>query len=118
MSASQLPQAPGAGAELASAAARLGDFPLAAGGTLSVSTRLAYDPSSHVASGVQLYEERDGRGNRTGERTLNVRFYLFDRQEFEELARRTGFLPEALYGDYDRAPFREETSPYMLWRLQ
>jgi hypothetical protein len=47
-----------------------------------------------------------------------MRFALIDRGGFAELADAVGFMPVALYGDYDRGEYLEGTSPYMIWVLE
>jgi hypothetical protein len=48
----------------------------------------------------------------------SFRFYLFMKYEIEELFDKAGFAPDALYGDYEYTPFRDEISHYMIWRLK
>jgi hypothetical protein len=53
-----------------------------------------------------------------GKRVIPMRFALIDRGGFAELADAVGFMPVALYGDYDRGEYLEGTSPYMIWVLE
>ena len=68
----------------------LGRFPMLSGGSLVVRYQLRYDASSHIAKGLQHYDLSDGTGNLVQQRSLNVEFYLFEAEEFEDLARSSG----------------------------
>jgi len=47
-----------------------------------------------------------------------MRLALIDRHRFTELANGAGFVPVALYGDYGRSEYLEESSPFMVWILE
>ncbi len=96
----------------------IGEFSLPHGESLVVKSRLTYDPSSQLAEGVQLYSRYASNGTLVDQRTLDMRFYLFRREEFEALARECGFTVDALYGDYDYGRFDETTSQFMIWKLR
>lgn len=96
----------------------IGEFPLEDGGMLRVSARTLYEPSTHLASGEQFYERYASGKVLLEKRILGITFYLFDRNEFELLLTETGFSVDKLYGDYERHPFDEKTSPFMIWSLQ
>ena len=78
---------------------------------------MTFEPSTHIASGEQLYERYSSEKSLLDQRVLGINFYLFDRREFESLLTENGFSVEALYGDYECHPFDEKTSPFMIWRL-
>jgi hypothetical protein len=44
--------------------------------------------------------------------------HLIDRISFTEVAEATGLVPVALYGDYGRGEYLEESSPFMAWILE
>ena len=67
---------------------------------------------------VQLYGFFDFSSNLRAKRVLPMRFALIEKDEFAELAAAAGFVPVALYGDYDRGEYLEGTSPYMIWILE
>ena len=50
-------------------------------------------------------------------RFVELRFYLHSKDTFETLAEAQGYRVVALYGDYERAAFRPQTSPFMIWVL-
>jgi hypothetical protein len=60
----------------------------------------------------------DASNDLHGKRVIPMRFALIDRGGFAELADAVGFMPVALYGDYDRGEYLEGTSPYMIWVLE
>ena len=96
----------------------IGEFSLLDRGTLVVSTCLTFNPETRIASGNQVYEQYSADKNLIDRRVLNVRFRLFPKNEFESLASGCGYTVQELYGDYQRQPFDEQTSPYMIWKLR
>ena len=66
---------------------------------------------------MQLYVVYDADGQLEEKRWLDARFRPVERAEFQATAEVAGFRVVALYGDYDRMPFREEISPFMIWVL-
>jgi SAM-dependent methyltransferase len=95
-----------------------GTFPTTDGGLLVVSGFETLAESSGVIDRVQLYEFFDASNDLRAKRVLPMRFALIERSGFAELADAVGFVPVALYGDYDRSEFLEGTSPYMIWVLE
>ena len=95
-----------------------GTFPTTDGGLLVVSGFETLAESSGVIDRVQLYEFFDASNNLRAKRALPMRFALIERSGFAELADTVGFMPVALYGDYDRGEYQENTSPYMIWVLE
>jgi SAM-dependent methyltransferase len=112
-------QNPASRAGSADGALRLnGSFPTADGGLLVVSGFETLDEGSGVVDRVQLYEFFDASKDLCAKRVLPMRFALIDRSGFAELAEVTGFVPVALYGDYDRGEYVEDSSPFMIWVLE
>lgn len=95
-------------------AAALQDRP----GRLLIWTLMRHQPPSHLVEGWQFYEEYDAEGVLQRKRLLETRFALIERDAFAAMAADAGFRVTALYGDYDGAPFDEETSPYMVWVME
>jgi SAM-dependent methyltransferase len=87
-------------------------------GTLLLWGLATYDTVTHLVEGMQFYEEYDAMGTLRRKSMLDVRFALIEREQFEALATGAGFRVAALYGDYDYAPFEDETSPFMIWVLE
>lgn len=96
----------------------LGRFPVRSGGVLIVRALMNYDASSRIAHGRQFYELYDERGGLSGKRELDIRFYLFTREEFEPLALSAGLMVRELWGNYDRSAFDDNDSPFMIWTLE
>jgi SAM-dependent methyltransferase len=96
----------------------VGEFPTQAGDKLIVRSTLKFDPVTQVASGEQLYEQRSRDKRLIDQRHLAVNFYLFSKSEFAALIGDAGFETEAFYGDYDRRPFDQGASPFMIWKLK
>ena len=67
---------------------------------------------------LQFYERYDPEGRLEDKHWLDVRFSLVERGEFQALAEAAGFRVAALYGSYDRSPFHDGTSPFMIWVLE
>lgn len=76
----------------------------------------AGDPQ--VVEALQFYEEYDASGVMRSKKLMELHFRLSGRDEFEELVKTAGFKVKALYGDYSRAKFNEENSPFMIWVLE
>ena len=98
-------------------ARKIGEFPLPHGGVLCVHATMAFNASTRIASGEQVYELYSSQNQLLDRRTLPVHFYLFERAEFEQLVVDSGFAVETVYGDYDCHSFDDATSPFMIWRL-
>jgi hypothetical protein len=47
-----------------------------------------------------------------------IMFYLHSKESFESLASAQGYRIVSLYGDYERAAFQPQTSPFMIWVLR
>lgn len=86
--------------------------------TLLLWSLQAFMPGSPIVQATQLYELYDRAGRLEEKRWLDVRFRLVERDEFAAMAEGAGFRVMALYGDYERAPFDSESSPYMIWVLE
>ena len=97
---------------------KLGDFALPDGHLLTLSSAENYDPQSECVDGAQFYEVRDYNGSVVATMDVNLRFRLHSCYEFRSLAEAAGFIPVALYGDYARASFEMDTSPFMIWILR
>jgi SAM-dependent methyltransferase len=95
-----------------------GSFPTEDGGLLVVSGFESLEEGSGVVNRVQLYEFFDASNNLRAKRVLPMRFALIDRSGFVELADTARFVPVALYGDYERGEYLEESSPFMIWILE
>ena len=95
-----------------------GSFPTANGSLLGVSGFETLDEGSGVVDRVQLYEFFDASKDLCAKRVLPMRFALIDRSCFAELADVAGFVPVALYGDYQRGDYLETSSPFMIWVLE
>ena len=94
-----------------------GKFPLPEDGTLLLWGLSQYAPGNPLVTGLQLYEEYDADGIMRQKTMLDVRFRLVEKDEFAALATEAGFTIVALYGNYDRSPFEEGSSPFMIWEL-
>jgi SAM-dependent methyltransferase len=95
-----------------------GSFPTADGGLLVVSGFETLDESCGVVDRLQFYEFFDASNELRAKRALPMRFALIDRISFTELVIAAGFVPVALYGDYGRGQYSEESSPFMVWILE
>jgi len=96
----------------------LGSYPLPELDTqLLVWTSATHEAAGSIVQAYQFYEQYDSHGVLLERSMLPLRFALIRRDEFEAMAVAIGFKVLALYGDYARAAFDEETSPYMIWVL-
>lgn len=96
-----------------------GQFPLPEGkGTLFLSSVERYDAATRLVSGAQFYEVYGTDGMMRSKRFAALRFFLHSAETFQALARAQGFRVAAVYGDYQKAAFDEEKSPFMIWVLE
>lgn len=95
-----------------------GEFPLPGDDTLLLWGLSHYTPGNPLVTGLQLYEEYDADGIMRQKTMLDVRFRLVEKDEFAALATEAGFTVTALYGNYDRSPFEEGSSSFMIWELK
>jgi SAM-dependent methyltransferase len=75
------------------------------------------EDDDQVVEAMQFYEEYDAQGVLESKRLLELHFRLSQKDEFEELARATGFKVKAFYGDYAYSEFGDD-SPFMIWLLE
>ena len=76
------------------------------------------DSDQHSVSGLELFEEYDPAGLLQAKRMIDLHYRVVEKCEFENLCADAGLQREALYGDYARAEFQEESSPFMIWILR
>jgi hypothetical protein len=100
------------------ASGRLHEFWTADGGLLVVSGFETLDENSSVVDRLQFYEFYDASNELLAKRALPMRFALIDRSGFAEAAQGAGLVRVALYGDYGRGEYLEESSPFMVWILE
>lgn len=93
----------------------VGQFP-AENGTLVVS---GFEQGGRsVVSRDQFFEFYNADGRLREKRLLQMKFAFVEKDEFEQMARSSGFRIVQLYGSYDRAPFDPAQSPVMIWVLE
>jgi predicted RNA methylase len=76
------------------------------------------DHENDIVTVEEFFEVYDRQNLMQARHRFELTFRLLDRAQFEAMATAAGFEVEALYGDYQRAPFEEESSPYMIWVLR
>ena len=86
-------------------------------GTLFLWTLENHDPGSPLVKGAQFYELYDAEGRLQSKRFVDLQFFVHTRESFETLACSQGYGVAAVYGDYARAEFQAEASPFMIWVL-
>jgi SAM-dependent methyltransferase len=96
----------------------MGKYPMANDKSLFMQYVMSYNPDTQIVSGQQFYEIYDDKNKLIDKRYLDIRFYLFNKQEFEDLVRSVGFQVVELYGDYSYSKFEEDKSPFMIWKLR
>ena len=96
----------------------IGRFACEEGRTLVVSTCFQYDEHSQTVHGIQFYDVYEPQDVLVEKKQLPVSFHLFHRNQFEKLAQAAGFKVVRFYGDYERSPFDEAKSPFMIWVLE
>lgn len=85
------------------------------GHPIQTSRAWSYEPSTQTAICQTRWEELDAVGEVTNRwETGPTRLHCVFRFEMEHLLRRTGFLIEAVYGDFARHPLQDNSSE-MIW---
>jgi hypothetical protein len=73
-----------------------------------------YAEGERVVSAHEFFEEYDVQGLMLRRRHIELQFALIEYHMFRVLAGTTGFKLRAVYGDYDKSPFQEQTSPFII----
>ena len=76
-----------------------------------------YNPDSWMVNGMQFVEVYDAAGVMVEKRFVEIEFSLLAPSEFEAMAAAAGFTVAARFGDYQRAPFDPDTSPFVIWEF-
>lgn len=77
----------------------------------------AGEPAGTV-TGTQTIRASKRDGSILWERAVAIRHRLVEHGEFQGMALKAGYIVDDLYGDYDRSPFSEQSSPSMIWLLR
>jgi len=77
----------------------------------------SYDQSSQLVNGLQFVEVYDAAGVLVEKRFVEVNFFLHQPADFEALLASAGFRIVNRFGDYQRALFDAEKSPFTIWEL-
>jgi SAM-dependent methyltransferase len=85
---------------------------------LFVWLRQQYNPETRLVEVLEFFEEYDQHGTMQTKSFSELKFHLLEKAVFERLFQSVGFECVALYGDYDYAPFDEQTSRFMIWMLK
>lgn len=79
---------------------------------------LEQDRGNDVVEVNEFFERYDGDGRLQERVWSSVTFHLLAKAAFEALIQSVGFEVVDLYGDYAKAPFDEQASPFMIWVLR
>lgn len=71
-----------------------------------------------IVSRIQFFEFFDSAGRLISKHLLPMQFEMVEHDAFEAMANEAGFRVNALYGNYERAPFDADNSPVMVWVLE
>lgn len=77
-----------------------------------------YDPEQEIVTVLEFFEVYDPANIMQARHMVELTFRVLTRPQFESMAARAGFEVEALYGNYDRSSFDEQSSPFMIWVLR
>lgn len=90
----------------------------AEGGHLLVWLLQQHHPATQVVEVLEFFEEYNAEGLLISKRYSALQFHLLEKARFEQLFTEAGLEVVALYGDYQKNPFMEATSPFMIWVLR
>jgi len=68
-------------------------------------------------TGAQHYQEILPNGGIVAEQEIPIHFRLLGAGDFERMAAAAGFRVLDRWGDYNRSPFDERQSPFMIYNL-
>lgn len=77
-----------------------------------------YDPVREIITVLEFFEVYDPANVMQARHMVELAFRLLTHTQFEMMADHAGFEVEALYGDYDRSAFDEQSSPFMIWVMR
>lgn len=93
-------------------------FPDEEGGHLIFSMSQKYVPGNkNTVRTFQFYEIYDKEDRMIAKRFMENRFSLIASDDFAQMVEATGFKIDAVYGDYEKGDFDEESSPFMIFFL-
>ncbi|MGE5396796.1 MAG: class I SAM-dependent DNA methyltransferase [Chitinophagales bacterium] len=95
-----------------------GEFALPGNKKLVLHSIEKQDQVNHLIKGTQFFEIYSEQGELELERRLDIKFSLIEQDIFEKMIENTGFTVMGLYGDYNMGDFNDETSPFMIYRLE
>ncbi len=96
----------------------LGRYPADDGTTMIVSAINTYDKKSGIVSGTQYYEFYNDSNERIESRNLSIHYRPTTYEEFVGMAQETGYEITVVYGDYSGSAFREDSSDFIIFKLQ
>lgn len=70
-----------------------------------------------IVRGKQYYDIYDQNDKLLEHRNVDISFYLHTPASFGGMVVETGYRVKEIYGDYNRAAFEAEESPFMIWIL-
>jgi len=79
------------------------------GNSFSVHESKQFDPAEQTLDWTMFFEETDRDGSLISKINLHLSLHYFNRFEVRNLLELCGFEIEALYGDFQRGPFRHGT---------
>ena len=79
---------------------------------------LEQDQGNGAVEVNEFFESYNSHGRLQEKIWSSVTFHLLTKTSFEAMIQSASFEVVDLYGDYSRAPFDEQTSPFMIWVLR
>jgi hypothetical protein len=97
----------------------MGPFPLRDDGTtLRVSLVEVYEPATGLVTGHEIFEAHDRAGALLWRRDVPIVFRILTLDQLKDEAKDAGFTIEWVIGDYERAPYNSDTSPFIICTLR
>lgn len=92
----------------------VGSYPRAGGGHLLFWLQQKYVEGERVVSAHEFFEEYDAHWAIQRRRQVALQFALIEFHMLRILAGTTGLTLRRVYGNYDKSPFQEQTSPFII----
>jgi len=87
------------------------------GGELVFLSEFVHDATTDLVTGRQVYRVLDADGTLVSEREMALRFVVPSPAQARALVEEVGLRVHQAWGDYNRAPLDEASSPFVIWSL-
>ncbi len=95
----------------------IGEFPVDENRKMKISYMNQYIPDEKIVTGFQFYEIYDSKNTMLEKRHLEINFKPITDKELRSMIAGTDLEITDIYGDYSYSDFNEETSHFMIYKM-